>query len=147
MAWHVDIGPDEERSDAIRASLVAHNKDAAEAVRVRFEPENLAATTVAAYASDAGELVGGCVGSVVDVWHWLEVDLLWVRSDQRGTGLGRTLLTAVEQQARDRGCRWAKLNTWDFQAPDFYERCGYSVYGRETDFPPGHTNFYMRKDL
>ena len=40
-----------------------------------------------------------------------------------------------------------QLNTWEFQAPDFYARCGYVVYGRETDFPPGHTNHLMRKDL
>ena len=63
------------------------------------------------------------------------------------TGLGRELLAAVEEQARERGCRWAKLNTWEFQAPDFYDRCGYVTYGREIDFPPGHVNHLMRKEL
>jgi GNAT superfamily N-acetyltransferase len=72
---------------------------------------------------------------------------MWVRARDRGKGLGRQLLAAVEEQARERGCRWAKLNTWEFQAPGFYARCGYVVYGRETDYPPGHVNHLMRKDL
>ena len=57
------------------------------------------------------------------------------------------MLDAVEDQARARNCRWAKLNTWEFQAPDFYQRLGYVVYGRELDYPPGHINYLMRKDL
>jgi ribosomal protein S18 acetylase RimI-like enzyme len=72
---------------------------------------------------------------------------MWVDPSRRRQGLGRELLTAVEDQARGRGCRWAKLNTWEFQAPEFYERLGYLVYGREIDYPPGHTNYLMRKDL
>ena len=77
----------------------------------------------------------------------LPIDLMWVRHDQRGNGWGRELLTAVEEQARQRGCRWAKLITWEFQAPDFYSRCGYAVYARETDYPPGRVNHLMRKTL
>ena len=72
---------------------------------------------------------------------------VWKLQCHRGKGLGRLLLAAVEEEARERGCRWAKLNTWEFQAPDFYARCGYVIYGREIDFPPGHTNHLMRKDL
>ncbi len=64
-----------------------------------------------------------------------------------GHGPRSTALCAVEEQARERGCRWAKLNTWEFQAPEFYAQCGYDIYGRETDYPPGHTNHLMRKDL
>ena len=33
------------------------------------------------------------------------------------------------------------------QAPGFYERLGYVEYGREVDYPPGHVNYLMRKDL
>jgi hypothetical protein len=64
-----------------------------------------------------------------------------------GHGPRSTALCEVEEQARERGCRWAKLNTWEFQAPEFYAQCGYDIYGRETDYPPGHTNHLMRKDL
>jgi GNAT superfamily N-acetyltransferase len=81
------------------------------------------------------------------VWQWLTVDTMWVHPDRRGDGLGTALLAAVEAEARARGCRWAKLNTWEFQAPGFYERHGYVEYGREVDYPPGHVNHLMRKAL
>lgn len=148
MTWRIELDADERREHEITEGLVAHNKDASEMIRGRFEPENLKPRPVSAYAlSASGELLGGCVGSTVDVWHWLTIDLMWVRPEARGSGLGRELLAAVEEQARQRGCRWSKLNTWEFQAPDFYGRCGYTTYGREVDFPPGHVNHLMRKDL
>lgn len=148
MTWRIETTPDPRREDELTERLVEHNKAASEAVRRRFTADNLPARPVEAYAVDqAGELLGGCVGSTEDVWHWLTVDMMWVRPSRRGEGLGRRLLEAVEDQARERGCRWSKLNTWEFQAPEFYARCGYSVYGRETDYPPGHVNHLMRKDL
>lgn len=146
--WRIDVGPNPGREDEITERLVEHNQKASEAIRRRFEPANLQTRSVEAYAVDEeGELLGGCVGSTVDVWHWLTIDMMWVRPSHRGKGLGRQLLSAVEEQARERGCRWAKLNTWEFQAPEFYARCGYVVYGRETDYPPGHVNHLMRADL
>jgi GNAT superfamily N-acetyltransferase len=81
------------------------------------------------------------------VWHWLSIDTLWVLESFRGKGLGSALLDAVEQEARQRGCRWSNLNTFDFQAPGFYRKAGYVEFGRLVDYPPGHTNFFLRKEL
>jgi GNAT superfamily N-acetyltransferase len=147
-SWHVATEPDERLHDELSERLVEHNQAASDAIRLRFEPGNLRARTVEAYAlDDYGELVGGCVGSTEDVWQWLTIDVMWVSSGRRREGVGRLLLETVEEQARARGCRWAKLNTWEFQAPDFYAACGYAEYGQEVDYPPGHVNHLMRKDL
>lgn len=148
MTWHIEVASDDAREDELTERLVAHNREASEAVRLRFEPGNLKSRPVHAFAiDDGGALLGGCVGSTEDVWHWLTIDTMWVDPRHRGQGLGTELLETVENQARDRGCRWAKLNTWEFQAPGFYAAVGYHVYGREEDYPPGHTNHLMRKDL
>jgi GNAT superfamily N-acetyltransferase len=148
VTWRIETRTDAELEDRLTGHLVDHNLESSEALRRRFEPGNLASRPVEAYAlDDAGVLIGGCAGRTEDVWRWLTVDTLWVQADRRGQGLGRALLAAVEEAARSRGCRWAKLNTWDFQAPGFYERCGYEEYGREVDYPPGHINHLMRKDL
>jgi GNAT superfamily N-acetyltransferase len=148
MTWRSETTPDAAREDEITERLVEHNKAASSLVRMRFEPDNLRSRPAEAYAvARDGALVGGCTGRTEDVWAWLTIDTLWVPPDRRGEGIGRALLAAVEEQARGRGCRWAKLNTWEFQAPGFYERCGYEEYGREVDYPPGHVNHLMRKDL
>ncbi|HEX3221177.1 MAG TPA: GNAT family N-acetyltransferase [Nocardioides sp.] len=148
MTWRLSLDPEERLEDQLTDRLVEHNQSASEAFPLRFEEDNLRARAVQAYATDeAGRLIGGCTGNTVEIWQWLTVDTMWVDSSRRRQGIGRTLLDAVEDQARARNCRWAKLNTWEFQAPDFYQRLGYVVYGRELDYPPGHINYLMRKDL
>jgi GNAT superfamily N-acetyltransferase len=148
VAWHIEVASDDAREDEVTAHLVEHNREASEAIRRRFEPDHLRARPIQAYAIDeVDRVIGGCVGSTVDVWHWLTIDTMWVHPGHRGQGVGRQLLATVEEHARERGCLWAKLNTWEFQAPEFYARLGYVVYGRELDYPPGHVNHLMRKDL
>ena len=147
MEWRIRTQADETLEDGVRDNLVAHNVAVSDAVRRRFEPENLASRPVQAFAvADDGSLVGGCTGHTEDLWHWLTIDLMWVDPAARGTGLGRALLASVEDEARARGCRWSKLNTWEFQAPEFYERCGYVTYGREVDLPPGHVCLLYTSD-
>ena len=45
------------------------------------------------------------------------------------------------------GCAHAYLDTFDFQARPFYERLGYTVFGLQDDYPPGHRRFFQRKVL
>ncbi len=91
------------------------------------------------------EVVGGVVGEVF--WGWLFIELLWVRDELRGRGYGHRLLEAVEEEACKRGARHAYLDTFSFQAPDFYKRHGYRVFGELPDFPPGHHRFFFTKEL
>ena len=95
--------------------------------------------------ADDAEAVGGIVGSTY--WDWLYVDLLWLREDLRGQGYGHQLLTAAEDEARQRGAKKAYLDTFSFQAPDFYEQHGYRVFGTLDDFPIGHQRFFLTKAL
>ena len=145
--WDLRVGVDEHAENVITSGLVDYNKNRSDIVRERFKPENLPPRPLAVYAYDGDRLVGGCSGSTVDLWKWLTIDTMWVDGGFRSRGLGKALLSAAEEEARGRGCRWSKLNTWDFQAPAFYERSGYIEYGREVDYPPGHTNFLMSKHL
>ena len=91
------------------------------------------------------EAVGGIIGSTY--WDWLYIDLLWLREDLRGQGYGHQLLTAAEDEARQRGAKNAYLDTFSFQAPDFYEQHGYRVFGTLDDFPVGHQRFFLTKEL
>jgi GNAT superfamily N-acetyltransferase len=90
-------------------------------------------------------IVGGVLGETY--WDWLYIDLLWVKDELRGRGYGHRLLVAAEQEARQRGAKNAYLDTFSFQAPDFYERHGYQVFGELQDFPPGYQRYFLKKEL
>src|SRR5690349_20080572 len=73
-----------------------------------------------------GRLIAGLM--VATAWTWLSIDALWVKPARRTQGYGRRLVAEAEAIARTRGCRHARLDTFDFQARGFYERLGYHVY-------------------
>ncbi len=91
------------------------------------------------------KVVGGLLGSTY--WNWFYIDLLWVADELRGQGHGRRLLALAEQEARQRGAKQAYLDTFSFQAPDFYRKQGYEAFGELHDFPEGHQRFFFRKRL
>ncbi|WGD31930.1 GNAT family N-acetyltransferase [Ancylobacter sp. WKF20] len=76
---------------------------------------------------------------------WMFVDWLWVSPDVRGGGVGSSLLMAAETEARSRGCIGAHLQTYSFQAPDFYAKHGYQRFGQIDDYPPGHSCIWLKK--
>lgn len=90
-------------------------------------------------------IVAGVLGELY--WDWLHVDLLWVSEDLRGQGCGKSLLFQIEEEARKRGAKQVYLDTFSFQAPEFYIKFGYEVFGELPDFPPGHQRFFMKKQL
>jgi hypothetical protein len=39
------------------------------------------------------------------------------------------------------------VDTIDFQALPFYQKLGYTGWGRLDDLPPGHVRYFLKKDL
>ena len=78
---------------------------------------------------------------------WLKVANLWVHKDLRRNGHGSELLKAAEAEAVARGCTRATLDTYSFQAPDFYQRLGYRIVAAVDDLPTGHKQYTLVKDL
>ncbi|HBV38427.1 MAG TPA: N-acetyltransferase [Erwinia sp.] len=93
--------------------------------------------------NEQNHILGGLVARTW--WQGLEVQYLWVGEDARGQGKGRELMLKAEEVARDRGCRMAYVDTFDFQAKGFYEKLGYSVYGNMEGYLGKHTRFYLQK--
>ena len=91
------------------------------------------------------EVVGGVIGATF--WDWLYIDLMWIREDLRGQGYGHLLLTRAEEEGRQRGAKNSYLDTFSFQAPDFYKKHGYQVFGELKGFPAGHQRYFLTKQL
>jgi GNAT superfamily N-acetyltransferase len=100
---------------------------------VRAEAEN------ANGAMRAG-LIGNCYAG------WLFINLLWVHAELRRGGIGSGLIAAAERHARDFGCHSAWVDTFSFQAPEFYPRFGYREFAR-LDYPPHHQRIFFKKQL
>ena len=77
----------------------------------------------------------------------LHITEFWIAEPLRRKGHGTRLLARAEEEARGRGCRFAYVETFSFHAPAFYERSGYTVFGRLAGFSGGHVCLYLRKDL
>lgn len=72
---------------------------------------------------------------------------LAVFENARGQGIGSALLSRAEEIARKRGDAEFVLDTWNFQAEDFYARQGYQVIGRLDNISKGAGKVWMSKKL
>ncbi|PZR98754.1 MAG: N-acetyltransferase [Candidatus Nephthysia bennettiae] len=83
-------------------------------------------------------------------WSWggcMEIEYLWVREQWRGKGLGAQLLAAAEAEGIARGCTQVVIDTHSFQAPEFYKKHGYEVYGAVDNYPRGFAHIHLKKEL
>ena len=92
-----------------------------------------------------GHPLGGLIGRTTRDWFFVE--MFHLPAEARGQGTGRRILIAAEEEALRRGCRYAWLDTFSFQARGFYEKLGYSVFGTLEDYPAGHSRYFLRKTL
>jgi ribosomal protein S18 acetylase RimI-like enzyme len=95
-------------------------------------------------ARPTGEILGGLWGRIGYNFFFVEIFALGAA---RGHGLGRRLMGMAEAEALKRNLSGLWLDTWSFQAPDFYRKLGFEECGRITDYPPGHDRIFFVKRL
>ena len=94
-------------------------------------------------AYDDNKLVGGAIGVIKYNWYFL--DLLYVDEEYRGQDIGTKLINEIEKLAKSKKLIGVRMETWDFQAREFYEKNGYEVYATFEDCPPGTVDNFLRK--
>ena len=129
--------PTNEEREAILAPLRIYNAEQAGP----GNPQPIALLV----RDDNGEILGGLYGRFF--YQWLFIELLSVPEQARGQGLGSKLMQMAEDLARKKECVGIWLDTFDFQAPQFYKRLGYSELGQIADYPPGHKRHFFQKRL
>jgi ribosomal protein S18 acetylase RimI-like enzyme len=130
-----------EVTPAERAAIVAPLDEFSRSRGHAWQPEPLAL----ALRTEDGRIVGGLIGELL--WGWLRIDILAVAEELRGGGWGRRLVEEVERVAVAAGCHGSWVDTFSFQAPGFYRRLGYQVFGELPDYPTGHRRYFLAKRL
>ena len=94
---------------------------------------------------EAGQIVGGVQGSI---WgRSVHIDGLWVDEKYRGQDYGSKLMKAIEDYAQSHAHPLVYLETASFQALPFYEGLGYEIFGELPEITPGHTLYFLMKEL
>ena len=89
--------------------------------------------------------VGGLIGDTRG--NWLSVKYLWVSEELRGQNIGSQILKQAEKTAKERGCKYAFLDTFSFQAPEFYKKYGYKEVFALDNYPVTGKRYYFTKNL
>jgi len=130
-------GCEDEARDRILAVLDTHAKanDKSFASEKRFYEVH-----------ENGEYLGGLSARFALDLKWVFVELLAVADAGRGKGIGTKLMTRMEADARLQGMHGIWLDTYSFQAPEFYKRLGFSEFGRIDGYPEdGCRHFFMKR--
>lgn len=135
LSYIAQFDPADEDIEAVRRGLTAYNEQFTGQV-----PQQ----KLACFArNEANRVVGGAHGTVT--WGWLYIERLWVDESLRGTGVGGEVLARLERLALADGVFRFHVGTTSFQALDFYLKQGYEVYAQLEDYPPGHTDYSLKK--
>jgi GNAT superfamily N-acetyltransferase len=137
LVFNFELQAAKETIDVIQKGLSAYNQSVMG--EERYEPVRWIVRDA------AGQVAGGLLGDLY--FNWLYIAILWVREDLRGCGVGSRLMALAEEYAASQGRTHIHVDTFDFQAPDFYQRLGYTVHGELGPYGEGHIRYYLKKDL
>jgi len=94
---------------------------------------------------ETGKKVAGLIGNTHG--NWLFIKFLWVGEKLRGHNIGSNILDKAEQTAKERGCAYSFLDTFSFQAPEFYKKHGYKEVFTLENYPVTGKRYYFTKTL
>lgn len=92
---------------------------------------------------EAGQKFAGLIGNTHG--NWLSIKFLWVSEEMRGQNIGSDILSQAEKTAKERGCKYSFLDTFSFQAPEFYRKHGYKEVFVLENYPVTGKRHYFTK--
>lgn len=137
MEYKMTDEPRQEDIDAILNKLKNFNLAHIELAEVK---------PLAIFVTDEkAEIIGGI--SAETHGNWLKIFYLWVDENIRDQKVGSKLLLDAETEAISRGCKYSFLDTFGFQARDFYLKAGYREVFTLEEYPIFGKRHYMVKQL
>ncbi|MEM8025646.1 GNAT family N-acetyltransferase [Morganella morganii] len=102
-------------------------------------------TELAVFHEVNGEIKAGLTGDIIG--NWLRIKYLWVDKSLRGQRIGTALMRQAQESARERGAKFAQVDTFSFQARPFYLKMGFEEVLTLESYPRTHERIYFRKTL
>ena len=96
-----------------------------------------------AIRDDYGQIIGGL--SAFTAFGVLHIELMWIDAKLRRQGLGRRLLTEAEKIAKEKGAVSGLTWVLSFNSPEFFQKCGYEVFGVSDGYPDPIKEYYLKK--
>lgn len=91
---------------------------------------------------------GKCIGHIqlIEVGQEGYIKLLWVDEQHRGLGYASKLVSLVEDYATkaEYNCLW--VDTYAYQAPEFYQKCGFVKICEVPAYQAGHARIFFKKE-
>ncbi len=109
--------------------------------------ETLMAQNVRFFVVRLGGRAIGCGGFIADKQRNGELKRIFVEEAVRGNGIGRLILTILEQDAREQNISIMRLETGvkSVEAIGLYRRFGYNECGPFGGYPPDPLSVFMEK--
>ncbi len=96
-------------------------------------------------AREGGRFLGAVHSKIF--WGALHIKYLYISPDSRGKGIGKELMKQVLEKGIQQGCRFAFVETMNFQAVDFYRSFGFEEELVRTGFDKGASFHYLKLDF
>ncbi len=92
-----------------------------------------------------GVILGGINGCVL--YGYLTIDQLWIEESLRGNDFGKELMQLAENFGISHQCRYASVNTMDWEAKDFYIKLGYQIEFQREGYDNSSIFYFLKKTL
>lgn len=139
----ISINGDESFIKELGYNLHKYNQNNCEFIKNNSNPKHNFKEIINFSVNVDGYFVGGASGKIQ--FGWYHLDQLWLDEKFRMSGIGSEIIRNIEKIAMDKNCFGIKTETWSFQAKDFYQKNGFEIYAKLDDFPPGSTEYHLKK--
>lgn len=98
------------------------------------------------YCTDENnQIIGGVKGEIFG--GICRIYTAWIQEEYRRKGLGKNIFSTLDNFAIENNVKVIQLDTYDFQAREFYEKVGYKVIATLPHNLFEHTTYILRKQL
>lgn len=131
-----DYNANQNDNNIVRTGIIDFNESA-----LKFKSKS-----ISIFLKDSNKKVHG------GILTWLNsdsiyIDVLWIDEKFRQQGYGTKLLQAAENEGSRHSCRFCMVDTFGFQAEEFYQNHGYEMIGEIKNYVQEYSRIFFRKNL